>query len=114
MLEIEQFRLETQIIGSLPIVNHFTKRIGLDNILERYLNTANTRKITPSQSIGVLLRNIILNRTSIYNLQEWAFRYQPKLLGLDTDQIPSLNDDRVGRDLGMLFDVDQAFGYLQH
>lgn len=108
MGEIEQFRLETQMIGPLPIVNHFTKRIGLDDILERYLNTANTRKITPSQSIGVLLRNIILNRTPIYYMQEWASRYQPKLLGLDPNQITSLNDDRVGRDLDMLFDADRA------
>lgn len=108
MSEIEQFRLETQMIGPLPIVNHFTKRIGLDDILERYLNTANTRKISPSQSIGVLLRNIILNRTPIYDMQEWASRYQPKLLGLDSDQITSLNDDRVGRDLDMLFDADRA------
>ena len=56
MSEIDQFRLETKMIGPLPIVNHFTKRIGLDDILVRYLNTANTRKITYSQSIGVLLR----------------------------------------------------------
>jgi len=108
MSEIEQFRLETQIIGPLPILNHFTKRIGLDDILERYLNTVITRKISPSQSIGVLLRSIILNRTPIYDLQEWASRYQPKLLGLDSDQITSLNDDRVGLDLDMLFDADWA------
>jgi hypothetical protein len=44
MCEIKQFRLETKTIGSLPIVNYFIKRIGLDDILERYLNTANTSR----------------------------------------------------------------------
>jgi transposase len=108
MIELMPFRLETQMIGPLPIVNHFIKRVGLDNTLERYLNTANTRKVSPSQSIGVLLRNIILHRTPIYDLQEWASRYRPALLGLDPDQITSLNDDRRGRDLDMLFDADRA------
>jgi hypothetical protein len=108
MNKIEPFRFETQMVGPLPIVNHFTKRIGLNDILGRYLNTANTRKIGPSQSIGVLLRNIILNRTPIYDLQEWASGYQPELFGPDPDQITSLNDDRVGLDLGMLFDADQV------
>lgn len=108
MSEIEPFRLETQMIGPLPIVNHFIKRIGLDDTFERHLNTANTRKVSPSKSIGVLLRNIILHRTPIYDLQDWASRYRPTLFGLDSEQITSLNDDRVGRDLDMLFDVDRA------
>jgi len=86
----------------------FIKRIGLDDILERYLNTANTRKVSPSKSIGVLLRNIILHRTPIYDLQDWASRYRPTLFGLDSEQMTSLNDDRIGRDLDMLFDVDPA------
>ena len=106
MNKIEPFRFETQMIGPLPIVNHFTKRIGLNDILGRYLNTANTRKTGPSQSIGVLLRNIILNRTPIYDLQKWASGYQPELFG--PDQITSLNDDKVGLDLGMLFDADRV------
>ena len=108
MTEGGPFRLETQLIGPLPLVNHFIKRIGLDDILEQHLNTANTRKISPSQSIGVLLRNIILHRTPIYDLQGWASRYRSDLFNMDPDQLTSLNDDRVGRDLDMLFDADRA------
>jgi hypothetical protein len=86
----------------------FIKRIRLDDTLERYLNTANTRKVSPSKSIGVLLRNIILHRTPIYDLQDWASRYRPTLFGLDSEQITSLKDDRIGRDLDMLLDVERA------
>ncbi len=103
------FKLETQLIGSLPLVNHFIGRIGIDDILEQHLDTTvNDRKVKPAQIIGVLLRNIILDRTAMYDIQDWAHRYRPDLLGLDTGQLTSLNDDRIGRDLDMLFDADRA------
>lgn len=102
------FTLETQQIGCLPLVNHFIERIGLDDLLQRHLDTANHRKIKPHQSIGVLLRNIILDRTPIYDIQEWAGQYRPDLLGLHVDQLTSLNDDRIGRDLDLLFDINRA------
>ncbi|MDG6229809.1 MAG: IS1634 family transposase [Candidatus Thermoplasmatota archaeon] len=103
------FKLETQLIGSLPLVNHFIGRIGLDDILRKHLDTTvNDRKVKPAQIIGVLLRNIILDRTSMYDIQDWAHRYRPDLLGLDAGQLTSLNDDRIGRDLDMLFDADRA------
>jgi len=102
------FKLETQMIGPLPIVNHFIDRIGLDNILDNHLVAANNRKIKPAQTIGVLLRNIIIHRMPMYDLQEWASKYRTDLFGLEPDQLRSLNDDRIGRDLDMLFDADRA------
>ena len=102
------YQLETQIIGPLPIVNHFIERLRLDDILAHNLSTANTQKIDPAQSIGIVLRNIILHRVPVYSLGEWASRYIPELLGLVPDQLSSLNDDRVGRALDVLFDADRA------
>src|SRR5262249_37590612 len=37
---------------------------------------------------------------------EWAARHVPELLGLCPAQLPSLNDDRVGRCLDRLFDAE--------
>jgi hypothetical protein len=39
---------------------------------------------------------------------EWARGYEPALLGLSTDEVATLNDDRVGRTLTRLFDADRA------
>src|SRR4029077_5337272 len=45
-------------------------------------------------------------REPLYGIGEWAARYTPEALGFAETQLPSLNDDRVGRCLGGLFQCD--------
>ena len=47
-----------------------------------------------------------MSREPLYGVGEWAARYLPRLLGLTPAQLPSLNDDPVGRCLDRLFDAD--------
>ena len=54
----------------------------------------------------VLLKNLLISREPLYGVGEWAARHAPELLGLTPAQLPSLNDDRVGRCLDRLFDAD--------
>jgi len=54
----------------------------------------------------VLLKNLLVTREPLYGVGDWAGRYAPDLLGLSAAQLPSLNDDRVGRCLDRLFDAD--------
>ena len=108
MDENEPLRLETEGIGSLPIVNHFIKRLGVDEILAKQITTANTQKLDPVTCIGILLRNIIIEREPLYGLEEWSERYRPSLLNMKNDQLRFLNDDRVGRALDYLYDADRA------
>ena len=63
------FELETEIIGPLPIINHFIDRLKLGKILERHLSTPRERKVSPATCIGVFLRNIIVQRTPVYSMQ---------------------------------------------
>jgi transposase len=54
----------------------------------------------------ILLKNLLISREPLYGIGEWAARYAPEGLGLTPTQLPSLNDDRVGRCLDRLFDAD--------
>jgi transposase len=108
MTEDAPFKLETQNIGALPIVNHYIQRLGIDGILARYLAPVNTQKLNSASCIGVLLRNIVIEREPIYGIREWAERYRPDQLGLKHEQMEFLNDDRVGRALDYLFDADRG------
>ena len=54
----------------------------------------------------LLLKNFLVSHEPLYGLGEWAARHVPELLGLCPAQLPSLNDDRVGRCLDRLFDAD--------
>jgi transposase len=101
-------RLETKLIGPLPIINHFIRRLHLDELISRRLTTARSRKVDPATCIGILLRNIIVQRRPVYGIREWALRFRPDLLGITHDQLESINDDRIGAALDALFDTDRA------
>lgn len=104
----ENLRLETEIVGSLPIVNYFIERIGIEKLLSKHILTANNQKLDPVTCIGILLRNIIIERDPLYGIRDWAERYRPNLLKTNRAQMEFLNDDRVGRALEYLFDTDRA------
>lgn len=108
MMENTPYELETKIIGPLPIINHFLNRLKIDDILSRNLIPTNSQQVDPATCIGVLLRNLILERKPIYSINEWANHYCPNLLGLNEKQVPHLNDDRIGRALDNLYDTDRA------
>ena len=103
------FTLSSQTLGCLPVLNHFTARMGLDRLLETYLPGDDARlRLAPASVIGVAVRNIVTGHRPVYALAEWAASYQPQLLGLTEGDAAALNDDRVGRMLDRLFDADRA------
>jgi len=105
----QKFDLDSKNIGILPIANHFLKRLRIRELLEKYLPPTDERsKIAPEKALGVLLRNIIICRTPLYSVGEWAAQMVPALLGLKPTQIELLNDDRVGRALDRLFEADRS------
>ena len=103
------FDLKSETLDAIPIINHFIKRLNLEDILEQYITYNNMHNsVSPVQSIGILLRNIILGREPVYGLKEWTSRFAPDLFHLKSDQVDRLNDDKVGRALEKLFDADRA------
>lgn len=102
-------RVESRTWGALPLVNPFIERVGLDDILGRYLPSRDPRqKLPPARAIGVLVRNLIVSRRPLYALSEWASPREPVLVGLTPAQMELVNDDRVGRALDRLFLADRA------
>jgi transposase len=103
------FELVSHRLGTLPLINHFLDRIGLDAALARWLPAPDRRfKLTPATVIRLLVINLLVERAPLYGLGEWAAPYAPELLGLPGADPAWLNDDRVGRALVSLFDADRA------
>jgi hypothetical protein len=101
--------LESETLGALPIVNSFLDRMGIVQVLDRFLPQDDVRlRLAPAAVIGVVLRNIIVGHRPVYALGEWAEPFDPAVLGLDVGDTAALNDDRVGRTLDRLFDADRA------
>lgn len=102
--------LESRWVGGLPLVHAFLGRLRVDTLLAKALGPADPRAaLPPSEVLGVLLRNLVLNeRRPVYGQHEWAQRIEPSLLGLKPRAAVALNDDRVGRALDRLFEADRA------
>jgi len=104
-----EFGLVSRTLGGLPIVNQVLDRLGLPALLAGALPDDDARlKMAPAVAIRLVVTNLVLGREPLYGLGEWAGRYDPGLLGLSSDDLGVLNDDRVGRALEALFDADRA------
>jgi hypothetical protein len=103
------FQLDSELLGALPIINHFIRRMGLTGSLERFVPDDDARlRLAPASVLGVVVRNLVTHREPVYALAEWAAPYDPALFDLFAGDIDALNDDRVGRTLKRLFDADRA------
>jgi transposase len=103
------FELETQVLGSMPVVNHFWRRLRLDEALARHVPADDRRlRLAPAVALGVVVRNLVVCHRPLYALGEWAAAYDPAVFGLAPGEAALLNDDRVGRVLERLFDADRA------
>ena len=103
------FHLAEEKLGALPVVDHFLSRLGLASLLEEYVASSDRRvKLAPATSIGVVIRNLALSHQPLYSIAEWAARFDPVVLGLESDEVAMVNDDRIGRGLERLFDADRS------
>ena len=99
--------LTSRRLAALPILNRLLQRLRLDELLRDHLPREDRRSRVPTATgLLVLVRNLLVSREPLYGVGEWAARHDPTLLGLTPEQLPSLNDDRVGRCLDRLFDAD--------
>ena len=94
-------------VAALPVLDRVLTRLRLEVFLRDHLPREDSRSRVPTATaLLILLKNLLISREPLYGVGEWAARYVPGLLGLTPAQLPSLNDDRVGRCLDRLFDAD--------
>jgi transposase len=105
----QKFALTTERLGPLPLVNHFIDRLGLIELLDRYVPTTDRRCALPhALALGVLLRSIVVEREPIYREVETVHGFAPAMYGLSGGDLEHLGDDRLGRALDRLFDADRG------
>ena len=103
-----RFKLQSERLGPLPLVNHFIDRIGLEEALHRHVPSDGRCTIPHSRALGVLLRSLIVEREPIYRQQESVHGFASALFGISAQEIEHLSDDRLGRALDQLFDADRS------
>jgi transposase len=108
-MKSQAFELRTQRLGPLPLVNHYLDRLGLAELLERFVPTPDRRTRLPYHiGLGVVLRSILTEREPLYRLGEVVDTFAPEGFGLSEEQASQLSDDAIGRALDRLFDADRG------
>jgi transposase len=100
--------LSTERLGPLPLINHFLQRLGLEELLDRYVPTDVRAAVSHARALGVLLRSIIVEREPIYRQNETVHQFAAGMFGISPEEMSHLCDDRLGRALDRLFDADRA------
>jgi hypothetical protein len=78
--------LQTERLGPLPIINHFIRRIGLEEAFDRHVPSDPRCAVPHAHALGVLLRSIIVEREPIYPPQmRWCTYVTIALGALSTD-----------------------------
>ena len=103
-----RFSLHSERLGPLPLVNHFVDRVGLEELLDRYVASDARCTVPHARALGVLLRSIIVEREPIYRQQESVHGFASGMFGIRPQEMECLSDDRLGRALDHLFDADRA------
>ena len=98
-LDIKAIRL-----GAIPIVDQYLNALSIESLFQELVPDDPRDKIPVWKTLGIILRNIILERYPLYQISEWAL--QRNLLS--DSQIKSMTDDRIGRALDRLFRSDRA------
>lgn len=105
----QAFELRTDRLGPLPLLNHYLERLGLAQVLERFVPTPDRRTRLPYHiGLGIVLRSIITEREPLYRLGEVVETFAPEGFGLSEEEASALGDDAIGRALDRLFDADRG------
>ena len=103
------FELDSERLGPLPLINHFLERLGLADLLARFVPTTDPRcRVAYAKGLGILLRSILTEREPIYRLGEVVNTYAPSGFGLTREEAKGIRDDAIGRAMDRLFDADRG------
>ena len=111
MADINATRLESLEIGAAPLVQAFIDRLGLYELLAASLprrRRGRPPELPPARALCVMVSNVLLSRLALYAVPQWLGGYVPEHFGLTPSQRQLFNDDRIGRNLDLLFEAEHA------
>lgn len=90
----------------VPLVKYYIEKINIVNILHKHLDKSTKNEIPVSQTLGILITNILASSKPLYQVSEWLADYTD---GKAQEQFEAnkYNDDRLGRALDVLYEANR-------
>lgn len=98
-----------RMLGSLPLIADFVRRLQIQQTIERECPSRSNAHLTHAQVALAILANRLTQPKAMYHLLAWARKWAVReTFGLEVER---LNDDRIGRCLDALADkIDPVQG----
>ena len=101
--------LQRTRIGEIPLLQTVARRLGFDSLLRRYIKPHGNERYPAADTLLLLVFNIASGRQPLYELGRWTADIDGRLLGRKSSLSEEMfSDDRYGRALDKLFEVDRA------
>jgi len=101
--------MDTKIkkVEILPLIKYYMEALGLSGLFDKYVPNTKGMEIAPAQVLCMMVMNIMVSAKPLYRMEDWLHDY---LDGLTQSRLEAgkYNDDRLGRNLDLLFDADRA------
>jgi transposase len=97
-----------QYVGEIPILQNIANRLGIKEILAHHIPLHGNEKVSPTDSLMLLVYNITCGRQPLYELEEWVTKLHPGMFGYTSFEKGIFNDDRFARALDKLYHADRA------
>jgi transposase len=89
-----------RLLGSLPVIAHFARRLGIQAIIDQTCPSRGNAQLTHGQVALAIIANRLTQPQAMYQLLSWAKHWGVReVFGFEPDY---LNDDRLGRCLDAL------------
>lgn len=109
--DFDTFDLVARDIGPIPLVRHFFRRIRLDDLLTKHLPDRRLGRpcaVSSARALSVMVANVLTARGPLYAVPGWLDRHIPQQFGLEEHEAKAMNDDRIGRALDRLYELEPA------
>ena len=97
-----------QHVGEIPILQNIANRLGIKEILAHHISLHGNEKVSPTDSLMLLVYNITCGRQPLYELEAWVTKLDPGMFGYTSFEKGVFNDDRFARSLDKLYHADRA------
>ena len=94
-------------VGEIPLMQATAAKLGIGDVLGRYIRPHGNEKIAVIDTIMLLVFNIARGRQPLYELAEWVRNLDPRLFDFDTLGV-TFTDDRFARALDKVYAMDRA------
>ena len=101
-------KLIRQKVAGLPLLMDIIERMELRRILVEAMGEHGNETFPAVDTLILLILNLALGKQPLYELEQWVQSVDLRCLGYKDSLKGRFNDDRFGRALDKLYNVDRA------